>query len=166
MAKFETFYGNIQMINVTASVGEKGVNIKDDVMVVQAMLKYSLEEHLFFRGMKFPEPTGTMDDATARLIKHYQRYLRKKDKVNVSIDGLISRAVGDTAFGKRGKWTILCLNTDVLVARLLKGGKGSEFEELCRAFPQLNSVFDDIPVGTLSLSLEPSGIGTLNLGLE
>ncbi len=168
MARIEKFFGDVENINLTASVGDGGVNLKDDVMVVQAMLKYSLEEHPYFRKFKFPEPTGTMDKDTAKLIKEYQRFLRKKDKVSVSVDGVISRAVGEKAFGKRGWWTILCLNSHVLEKRLLWGGQGNHFEDLCRKFPQLHDALDDIPVGTLELSLEPSvqRTGTLNLGLE
>jgi hypothetical protein len=165
MAKIEKFYGDILMINVEASVGARGVNNKNDVMVVQAMLKYALEGRPFFRSMRFPEPTGVMDGATSELIRQYQRYLRVKDKVNVSVDGVISRAVGERAFGKRGKWTILCLNTHVLEARLLRGGNGNHFQDLCSKFPQLRSVLDDIPVGTLNLQLESSGVGSLGLTL-
>lgn len=169
MAQIEKFFGDIENINLTASVGENGVNLKDDVMVVQAMLKYALVERPFFRKFKFPEPTGAMDKETAILIKEYQRYLRKNDKLSVSVDGVISRAVGEKAFGKRGWWTILCLNAHVMEARIFSGGAGNQFEDLCRKFPQLYAVLDDIPVGTLGLSLESSVrrvVGTLNLGLE
>jgi hypothetical protein len=168
MAKIEIFFGTVKNINLTASVGENGVNLKDDVMVVQAMLKYALEDRPHFRRFKFPEPTGTINEETKILIREYQRYLRRKDKVSVSVDGVIDRAIGEKAFGKRGFWTILCLNTDILVMRLLRGGEGNEFEDLCRKFPQLYAVLDDIPVGSLGLSLEPSvqRAGSLNLGLE
>jgi hypothetical protein len=154
MAKIEKFFGGFDKINVTAAVGENGVNSKDDVMVVQAMLKYALEEKVAFRGFKFPEPTGTMDRATAVLIKEYQRYLRKKCNARVSVDGVISRAVGEKPFGSSGLWTILYLNSDVLEMRLLSGGEGNEFEVLCRKFPQLYAVLEDLPVGTLNLGLE------------
>lgn len=168
MARIEKFFGDVDNINVSASVGDGGVNFKDDVMVVQAMLKYALEERPFFRKYKFPEPTGTMDRVTAKLIREYQRFLRKIDKASVSVDGIIDRAVGEKAFGRRGWWTILCLNTHIMEARLLGGGEGNQIEDLCRKFPQLYAVLDDIPVGTLGLSLEPSirGVGSLNLALE
>lgn len=169
MAKIETFYGSIENINLTASVGETGVNFKDDVMVVQAMMKYALEERPFFRQFKFSGPTGTMDAQTAELIKGYQRYLRKKNKLSISVDGVIDRAIGERAFGKKGHWTILCLNTDVLEMRLLRGGTGNQFQDLCRRYPQLYAILEDIPVGTLDLVLEPSAaalVGSLNLGLE
>lgn len=168
MARIEKFFGDVDNINVSASVGEGGVNFKDDVMVIQAMLKYALAERPFFRKYKFPEPTGTINDETKILIKEYQRFLRKIDKTSVSVDGVIDRAVGEKAFGRRGWWTILCLNTHVMEARLLSGGEGNQIEDLCRKFPQLYTVLDDIPVGTLGLSLEPSiqRVGSLNLALE
>jgi hypothetical protein len=168
MANIEIFYGDRELINVTASVGENGVNLKDDVMVVQAMLKYALEEHPSYRNFKFPEPTGAINDETKALIKEYQRFLRRKENIGVLVDGVIDRAVGEKPFGRRGQWTILCLNTDVLVRRLLNGGEGNEIQDLCRKYPQLHSVLDNVPVGSLNLSLEPSaaGVGSLNLALE
>jgi len=78
MAKIETFYGDNQLVNLTASVGENGVNLKDDVMVVQAMLEYALGEKPYFRRFKFPAVTGAMNDETKILIKEYQLYLRLK----------------------------------------------------------------------------------------
>ena len=166
MARIEKFFGGLDKINVTASVGETGVNSKDDVMVVQAMLKYGLEEKVQFRHFKFPAPTGTFDRETAALIKEYQRYMRRKYKVRISVDGVVSRAVGEKPFGSNGLWTILYLNSEILEMRILRGGEGNEFEALCRTFPQLYAALENLPVGTLNLSLEPSGTGTLNLGLE
>ena len=168
MAKIEVFFGDQEVINLTASVGVNGVNLKDDVMVVQAMLKYALAERSHFRKLKFPAVTGAMNDETKILIKEYQRFLRREDKNDVAVDGVIDRAIGEKPFGRRGLWTILCLNSHVLVARLLSGGDGNEIQDLCRRYPQLHSVLDNVPVGSLNLSLEPSvqRVGSLNLGLE
>ena len=167
MAKIEKFYGGIGQINVTASVGETGVNLKDDVLVVQAMLKYALEDREYFKKFKFSAPTGAIDNNTKTLIAEYQKYLRRKQNITVSVDGLIHRAVGERPFGKRGEWTILCLNTHLSEMVLFKGFVGNQFQALCREYPQLDTVLD-IPVGSLDLSLEPSiqRIGSLNLGLE
>lgn len=157
-------------INVSASVGKDGVNAKDDVAVVQAMLKYALEGRRYFRGEKFPGPTGTMDAGTMRLVRKYQEYLRRKLSVPVSVDGRIDPAKGMTAFGRKGKWTIQMLNADVLEMWLIgNGAGGNHLEDLCRRFPQVASaVRGEIPHGTLSLTLEsaPVIVGSLNLGLE
>ncbi len=88
MAKLETFF-ELEEINVTASVGSNGVNLEDDVMVVQALLKYALAERGFFRKMTFSEPTGTMDDNTKSLIKQFQRFVRKMNNADISVDGRI-----------------------------------------------------------------------------
>ena len=47
MAKLETFF-IMEEINVTASVGKNGVNLKEDVMVVQALLKYACPNVITF----------------------------------------------------------------------------------------------------------------------
>jgi hypothetical protein len=157
-------------INVSASVGAGGVNSKDDVIVVQAMLKYGLKARSYFLGEKFPEPNGTMDPATMELIRKYQQYLRRKLKVPVSVDGRIDPANGSAAFGKKGKWTIQMLNADVMEMWLIvNGGHGNHLEDLCRRFPQASSAIGgEVPVGTLSLKLEPVEplVGSLNLRLE
>jgi hypothetical protein len=157
-------------INVSASVGMGGVNSKDDVLVVQAMLKYALEARSYFLGEKFPEPTGTMDPSTMALIRKYQGYLRRKLRVPISVDGRIDPAKGGSAFGKKGKWTIQMLNADVMEMWLIAyGGEGNHLEDLCRRYPQVSKALGgDVPVGTLSLRLEPVGpiVGSLNLGLE
>lgn len=168
MAKIEIFFETVENINLTASVGRNAVNLKDDVLVVQAMLKYALKDRSYFRDFKFPEPTGSINEETKILIREYQRYLRRKEKQDVALDGVMNRAVGVTPAGRRDYWTILSLNTHALQMRLLKGGLGNHIEDLCRQFPQLLPVVGDFPVGSLSLTLESaaSRIGTLNLGLE
>jgi hypothetical protein len=165
MAKIERFpWGNV--INLTASVGRDGINLKDDVLVVQAMLKHAPEKRGAFGKTKLPPPDGIMTEQWIDIIKDYQRYLRKKKNQKISVDGKIDRAVGETVFGKRTTWTILCLNGELLEMRLLDGGADNEFRELCRQFPQLDGIFE-MPVGSLDLTLEGgSGVGSLNLGLE
>lgn len=165
MAKIERFpWGNV--INLTASVGLNGINLRDDVMVVQAMLKHAPEKRGAFGKIKLPLPTGIMTPQWIEIIKDYQRYLRQKRKEKVSVDGKINRAIGERVFGKRASWTILCLNTELLEMRLFNGGAVNEIEELCNHFPQLKGVLE-MPVGSLDLTLEGgSGIGSLDLALE
>jgi len=154
MARIETFFGNQELINLTASVGRGGVNLKDDVLIVQAMLKYALKDRPFFRDFKFCEPTGAINEETRLLIKRYQKFLRRATKVDIAVDGLIDRAIGEKPSGKNGRWTILYLNEHMLEARLLKTDQLSEFQDLAREFPQVHSVLDNLPVGSLNLALE------------
>jgi hypothetical protein len=165
MAKIERFSGG-NIINLTASVGFNGVNLRDDVIVIQAMLKHAPEKRGVFGKVKLPPPSGMMTPPWVEIIKDYQRYLRTKKNEKVSVDGKIDRAIGERVFGIRTKWTILCLNNELLELRLFDGGTGSEIEGLCRQFPQLNRILET-PVGSLDLTLEGGNeIGSLGLGLE
>lgn len=131
MAKIERFpWGNV--INLTASVGENGVNLKNDVLVVQAMLKHAPEKRGAFGKVKLPEPNGVMNRFWIDIIKDYQRYLRRKQNVKVAVDGKIDRAIGETVFGRRTRWTILCLNSEIMEMRLLDGGGENEIKDLFR----------------------------------
>lgn len=167
MAKVELFLGN-QNINLNGSVGKNGANLKNDVMVVQAMLKFALEGRSGFRNLRFPFPTGLINDETIELIKEYQRFERKTG-VRLSVDGRIDPAKGVKAFGRKGFWTILALNTLVMERWLLNGGRhNNPIEALCRQFPQLFSAIVNVPSGTLNLPIESSikRVGSLNLSLE
>jgi hypothetical protein len=167
MPQVELFFGN-QNINLTASVGEHGTNLKNDVMVVQAMLKTALEGRILFRGVRFPHPTGAINKETIKLIKQYQRY-EKESRTRITVDGRIDPAKGERRFGKCSFWTILALNSLVFERWFLSDmPHNNPIEDLCHKFPQLYTAIDDVPVGTLDLSLEPSPIrvGSLNLGLE
>ncbi|MCO6511696.1 MAG: hypothetical protein J5I65_12980 [Aridibacter famidurans] len=157
-------------INLTASVGENGVNNRDDVLVVQAMLKYGLEGRTYFKGDRFPEPNGTIDPATMHLIRKYQQYLRRRQGLAISVDGRVDPAKGESAFGRKGQWTIQALNGDVHEWYLLFGETGDNYiHSLCMTYPQvIQAVGGDIPVGSLGLTLEssPAIVGSLNLALE
>lgn len=168
MAIIEKFNG-ASYINLHASVGIDGFNLASDVTVVQAMIKFAYQaDHIMSGKPEFPAPTGRMTPQWIELIKEYQRYLKQKKGFRLSVDGKINRAIGNIAFGRRGEWTILCMNKHLLEVALLRSGRGegNEFQQLCRQFPQLNKLLD-IPVGELDLTLEPSNrIGSMNLGLE
>ena len=172
MAKIEEFGENPELfnyiINVSASVGKNGVNSRDDVLIVQALLKYGAEEKHYFRNEKFPIPTGSMCQDTAKQIKSLQRFLRKNGH-KISIDGRIDPAKGNSAYGKKGRWTIRLLNELAFEIWLLSGAKNDNYIlDIARRYPQVMAVLDGIPVGTLNIPLESSseGVGTLNIALE
>lgn len=166
MAKIMMING-FELINVSGSVGKNAVNFKDDVMVVQALLKYTLSHLQPFRGVNFPTPTGAIDRDTVRLIRQFQEYWNRKVKnVKLAIDARVDPVrEGDTG-GTLGK-TIDKLNGAAFEAWFLSGQKNENYiSDICKRFPQLNSIFTE-GVGTLGLSLEPSAprAGTLNLAL-
>ncbi len=144
-------------INIDASVGRGGVNNKQDVLVIQAMLKFALEGRDYFKGDVFPLPTGMMDANTLRLIEKYQRYLRLKRDVKVSVDGRIDPSKGLYVKDRRKLfWTIIQLNGDALEMSLLfnKGGSGDYIQGIRNMFPQVNAILNGTAVGTLNLALE------------
>jgi hypothetical protein len=168
MAKLQNFNGSEQ-INVSASVGAKGVNNRDDVIAIQALLRYALSGRNAFRGVKMPEITGSCDVDTIMAIRKYQEYLRRRNNIRVSIDGRIDPAKETSAFGKKGLWTMLMLNTEAMETWILNGGaNGNYINDMFLQYPQLKSAIGAVPVGTLGLTLEPSrrGVGTLGLELE
>lgn len=143
-----------KFINVTATVGANGVNLKEDVMVVQALLKLALEPNPDFRGVEFPEPTGTFNEATAQLIKKYQRNHNRRHTQKVSIDGRIDPARGGHyAFGTKKLWTIFSLNIKALETAILYGYK-DPVEEICKRWNSIRGILINNGVGSLGLELE------------
>ncbi len=144
-------------INIDASVGRCGVNNKDDVMVVQALMKYALEERGHFKEDFFTLPTGIMDGNTLRLIEKYQRYLRRVRDIKVSVDGRIDPSNG-LYVRDRSKltWTICQLNGDALEMKLLtnKGGGIDYIQGIRQTFPQVDAILSGTAVGSLNLALE------------
>lgn len=161
---------NWKEINVSASVGKDGANVREDVAVIQAMLKYALEWREYFKGDRFPEPTGMVNADTLYLIEKYQRYLRHKSGMKISVDGRIDPARGERAFGSNGQWTIQALNGEVLERFVVLATPGDNYiHALSLQYPQVRRALGgNVPVGTLSLTLEskPEPVGTLDLGLE
>jgi hypothetical protein len=160
MAKIDTFTLNPNdpenttqtFINVTATVGVNGVNLKDDVMVVQALLKFALESYQAFQGTEFPEPTGTDIKATTKIIKKFQRFYKRIHN-EVPIDGRIDPARGRYVYGTKTEWTIFSLNVVALENTLFNGG-GNPIEQICKRWPSVREILDESSVGSLGLALE------------
>lgn len=161
MAKIQTVGYNpndpqdtTDIINVSASVGTNGVNNSEDVIVVQALLKYALEPRIDFRSAEFPEPSGAFIKTTAQLIKKYQRYNNRKENVRVAIDGRIDPVKGGAyANGTRKHWTIYSLNVEALEVALLSGHK-SPIEGICKRWSFIRGILNKNGVGSLGLELE------------
>lgn len=156
-------------INLTQSVGRDGVNLWDDVTVVQALLKYALFEKPGFERIKTLRLTGRIDNRTIRFIKKYQRFLRKR-RGRFIVDGRIDRPKRISL-----KWTLIQLNFEATETWLLSRGTNDNYiNDLVQRCPQVAGILrDGVPVGTLNIPLEgsspmppPRGIGTLNIPLE
>jgi hypothetical protein len=111
-----------EFFNVTNSVGKKGVNGKNDVFLVQAMLRELPDNK---RGglarRDCPLATGTFDKKTENVIRKYQG-CHKREKI--ARDCLINHAGGQFVPGTKRPWTIIQLNTDLMEYYMIAGVSG------------------------------------------
>ena len=142
-----------EIINIAATVGANGVNLKQDVIVVQALLKYTLEGIPDFRDVKFPEPTGTDVRTTTEIIKKFQRYFNRTNRQQVSIDGRIDPIKGGSphAYGTTRLWTLYALHSKAREISLLSGNP-PPIEAICRRWSAVSAVLGN-SVGSLGLVL-------------
>lgn len=141
------------VINVTATVGVGGVNLQQDVIVVQALLRYALESIPDFHN-KIPEPTGGDIRTTAEIIKKFQRYHNRTESNPISIDGRIDPIQSKTrfAYGTNKFWTLYALHTKAMETSLLSG-KGDPIKAICNRWSAVEAVLQN-SVGSLGLALE------------
>ena len=141
-----------EIINVSATVGANGVNNQEDIIVVQALLKFALEPRPEFREVNFPEPCGAFLKTTTQIIKKYQRH-QSREGTRVPIDGRIDPLKGGIyAFGSKKMWTIYTLNIDALETALI-GGYGDPIGAICKRWPFIRGILNKSGVGTLGLEL-------------
>ena len=169
MAKIDVI-NDFEFLNVAASVGANGVNLRDDVVIVQALLHYSLRKRGGFRGLKFPVVSGAMDGGTTDMIRRFQHFIKKSPwhRTKVATDGRIDPAKGEEVAGKKRRWTILELNYMALEMWLLdSSANGGFINDMSVRYPIVGEVLSN-SVGSLGLSLEPSPavVGSLRLTLE
>ena len=141
-----------EVINVAATVGANGVNLQEDVIVVQALLKYTLERLSDFSDVKFPEPTGGDIRTTTQIIKKFQRYNNRGEKQTVSIDGRIDPIKGIYAHGTNKYWTLYALHSKAREISLLSGS-APPVEAICRRWSAVKAALVN-GVGSLGLALE------------
>jgi hypothetical protein len=169
MAKIEKI-GEWENINLTASVGRSGVNLKEDVMAVQGLLRYIFRKR-FEEYKKLPFPNGSADEGTIELIGKFQRAFgknRRQPEFKLVSDGRVDAASNKRLNSRNRLWTIVALNDWAFELWLLSGAPNESYiNDLCVQFPQIRNILEN-SVGTLGLSLEPSfpRFGTLGLALE
>ncbi len=159
MAHITTIEG-FNEINVDNPVGagSRAVNNRDDVLVVQAMLKYAVANNPYFAYTNVFPVTGQMDNETILNIRTFQQFVREKLNSRVSVDGRIDPAKGlFVSSGKRGNrqrltWTIGQLNGAALEACFLKG-REDYIADICKMYPQVRAILAGNAVGSLRLAL-------------
>jgi len=149
MAKKDTITFNgvrEECLNVDQPVGKKQRNLKEDVMLIQAMFKKLAElKSPAFLGLRsrdaVPEPTGNFDDGkTENAIWAYQR---KNARRSLRVDGVIHPAAYENSNINRNRentplMTITLLHLDrVTAARGVFGINATYIEKVKRMVPCL-----------------------------
>ena len=103
-------------MNVSAVVGPGGVNHPDDIIVVQALLRYLPADWRGVADKNCPLVTGAFDPATRSAIEMYQQGVnlrRGRDFGRIIEDGRVSPAENKYLYGGGDyMWTIISLNRD------------------------------------------------------
>ena len=151
------------MVNLTASVGRNGVNRKDDVVVVQALLNFTMGTTPGWGNI--PYPNGTLCGRTIELIAKYQRRIRRKSST-MRIDARVDPFKEKSMSGQALRYSIVALNTDAFAQYLLGRRIGSSYIHTVGAlYPEFKKAISGRGVGSLGLELE-GGVGSLGLELE
>ena len=126
MAKIERDESGDDFFNVQEVVGNQpAVNYTNDIIVVQALLKYINEGFKWWADSKLPIPNGTKGNL-GQIISEYQGKVRKRHngKIWVAQDGRVSPSIGGKQFFQPGgRYTIMQLNFDAgMVSAALRHG--------------------------------------------
>ena len=133
-----------ECVNTSQPVGKHLTNLKEDVMLVQAMLEKLAERASpDFIGLssfdQVPEPTGNFDDGlTEKAIWSYQR---KHAGKLLRVDGVVHPAAyHDRSLfsnGDRRVMTITQLHFDLVDQFLISTGDDNYIPEITRTVPEL-----------------------------
>ena len=153
MAKVIDIEG-VENINIGATVGVKGMNLREDVMVIQALMNYALKGRPILKSDYFPAPTGIMSSKTERMIKEFQMYLKRKG-MRIHADGRID-PTKSLFYGKsKMTWTLGHLNSEALSMCNSRsvGDNWDYIKGLCDMYPRVRDILKQQRVGSLNLSL-------------
>jgi len=134
MARIEKDQYGEDFFNVDTIVGyQPANNYTNDIIIVQALLKYINEGAKWWADSKLPVPNGTLGNFS-RIIWEYQGRIRKQGNVNgywVAQDGRVSPSVGGKySFQGGGRYTIMQLNSHASMVGAALGHKYHYIEEI------------------------------------
>ncbi|MBC7899225.1 MAG: hypothetical protein H7070_04145 [Saprospiraceae bacterium] len=139
MAKIEEDDSGESIINIDEKVGVNGINALNDVMAIQAMLKYLTQFTKKWCTVELPEPNGTMDKNTQRAIFDYQQYVRTNPNQApyfwIAKDGSVSAFRPGMELLRKQKLTIISMNDDCgMLAASLRDGT-DHIDAICMRWP-------------------------------
>ncbi len=122
------------LLNISQTVGRDGINLHDDVYLVQSLLREVLE---YFSHATFAYPTGLFTESTNQQLEAFKLYLKKRhDKC--FFEGHID-PVKDSifAFGSRHTWAIVKLNSYLIDKLAINGIETDRVEYMIGKYPKL-----------------------------
>ena len=147
MANVMTYKGD-DIINLDTKVGVKGMNAPNDVVVVQAMLKYLTQFTKKWTRATIPEPNGHLDTNTRQAIFDFQDHVRStvgNPYEWVTRDGSISPYNSNIGLMRKQTWTIIKMNEECAMLSAAKRDGTDHIDALCRRWPQIASVLGRNP---------------------
>jgi hypothetical protein len=134
MAKIEKDEYGEDFFNVASAVGyQPANNYTNDIIIVQALLKYINEGAKWWADSKLPVPNGALGNL-GQIVSEYQGRIRKQTKVNgywVAQDGRVSPSTdGKHSFPGGGRYTIMQLNGHAAMVGVALGHKKHYIEEI------------------------------------
>lgn len=143
-------YMKFRYLNIDAKVGIDGVNIPNDVYLVQALLFEVLTNRFSESRVNPPFPTGTFNSATSEAMAEYKRLkneIAKKYPVGnpkVYFENHIDPIQGSIfAFGTNVPWAMVKLQSDILDMLVIKNlidSYNSPIEYLFEKHPRLKTI--------------------------
>ena len=134
MAKIEKDENGDDFFNVDLVVGyHPAGNYSNDIIIVQALLKYINEGAKWWADSKLPLPNGTLGNL-GQIIWEYQGRIRKLSNSNgywVAQDGRVSPSKGGKySFAGGGRYTIMQLNGHANMVGIALGHTHFYIEEI------------------------------------
>ncbi len=134
MARIEKDEFGEDFFNVDLAVGHQPANnYTNDIIIVQALLKYINEGAKWFPDSKLPVPNGTLGNL-GQIVWEYQGRVRKLSRVNgywIAQDGRVSPTKGGKhSFPGGGRYTIMQLNGHAAMVAIALGHTHYYIEEI------------------------------------
>lgn len=139
MARIEKYMGD-DFINIDEKVGVKGRNVINDVLVIQALLKYYSLSPYKWTNAYLPEPNGILDFNTQKAIFDFQQLVRTRNAgLWVSKDGAISPYQKNVKLLNKQEWTIISLNNHCSMFHIAGQLDGKDHvDAICQRWSQVN----------------------------
>jgi hypothetical protein len=142
-------YQNIRYLNIDGTVGINGVNMRDDVSLIQALLYEVLTKRFIGRGAKTPGiPTGVFSQETMQSLNDYKKIKNDAHKKyalgneKIYYEKHIDPIKGSIfAFKTNQPWALVQLQGDLLDHLIMSGVDSLVESYLYDKYPEMLFMF-------------------------